>query len=424
MLRVERWLKAVLNHTPGGVDEAAREVAVWSNADLRTLRVDETVFAQLIRDPGLRRIKFPIINKAPRTELPYNDWQMRRLRVLACVAAGDLVGAMCLQLHAIDEIDDGLTRLAAIAKASRAAGDDNFVLRRGAVLHGDVAMSGTETLETPEQSSAGDGGRIRITLADGQELSFGNGAEHWEIARMLLDAVKPAPDEMTRRWYVATSAWMQSKERHDTDHLRHAIALFPNDADLLFLGACQQEIFAGASLQAFAKSAVLPPGYTVDIANESTSLRDAEGYFRRALAQNPKMAEARLRLGHVLLQRGKAGDAAAELRQAGAATDEPLLQYFSALFLGSAEEALGHFEIARDAYTRAARLQPFAQSPYLSLSALATRQGDRAGALKAIEPMFAMGRGDDPWWTYYLVQSRNVNTLFEHLGEMFPAAER
>lgn len=424
MLRVERWLKAVLNHTPGGVDEVAREVAYWSNADLRTLRVDETVLAQLIRDPGLRKIRFPIINRSNRSQLPYNDWQMHRLRVLACAAAGDLAGPTCVKLIVADELDDGLVRLAALAKASRTAGDDNYVLRRGALLHGDVAMSGTETLDTPEQSSAGDGGRIRITLADGQELSFGNGAEHWEIARMLLDAIRPAGDEMTRRWYVATSAWMQSKERHDTDHLRHAIALFPTDADLLFLGACQQEIFAGASLQAFAKSAVLPQGYTVDIANESVSLREAEGFFRRALAQNPKMAEARLRLGHVLLQRGKAGDAAAELRQADTVIDEPLLQYFSALFLGSAEEALGHFDVARDAYTRAARLQPFAQSPYLSLSALATRQGDRAGALKAIEPMFAMGRGDDPWWSYYLVQSRNVNTLFERLEELFPAAER
>ena len=57
--RVEQWLKAVLHHQPGEVDDAGRLVASWSDADVRTLRLDVNVVVQIMRAPGRRRTGVP-----------------------------------------------------------------------------------------------------------------------------------------------------------------------------------------------------------------------------------------------------------------------------------------------------------------------------------------------------------------------------
>jgi len=128
----------------------------------------------------------------------------------------------------------------------------------------------------------------------------------------------------------------------------------------------------------------------------------------------------------VLLGRGLAQEAAGELRQVVAPAGEPGLQYFTAMFLGAAEEALGRFDDARDAYARAAIVFPAAQSPYLALSALATRRGDRATALKETQRLFDLPalvlRPDDPWWNYRVTQARNVDGLLERLFAPFGEA--
>jgi tetratricopeptide (TPR) repeat protein len=425
ILRVERWLKAVLSHQPGQQDDAVREVAAWSNADLQTLGADARVLAELMRNPAVKELKAAIPARAVRPSSSYTAWQLRRLRVLACAAAGVVSGRDCRDLNAPDEIDARLSRLAQLADRSRQLGDDNYVLRRGALLHGDVAMS-AEAAGLPHADS-GDGGQLRIAAKDGQETSLRISAVHWELARALLDAVKPGPDEMVRRWYVATGSWMQGREQHDTLHLKRARQLFPDDAEVFFLSGCQQEIYASPMIQAVVRSAVLPTGYRVDVPLEGPALADAETYFRRALTVNPRLTEGRLRLGHVLLVRGKVQDAVFELREAALAADEPLLQYFAALFLGEAEEGLGNFDTARDQYKKAAALYPHAQSPYLALSALTMRRGDRAGARNEIQRVFELpadppGR-DDPWWDYGVVQARNVDALFRRLHEWLPVVE-
>jgi hypothetical protein len=50
---VERWLKAVLRHKPGVIDDAVMEIRSWSVSQLETLEVDEGVLDRLMRDPTL-----------------------------------------------------------------------------------------------------------------------------------------------------------------------------------------------------------------------------------------------------------------------------------------------------------------------------------------------------------------------------------
>jgi tetratricopeptide (TPR) repeat protein len=102
-----------------------------------------------------------------------------------------------------------------------------------------------------------------------------------------------------------------------------------------------------------------------------------------------------------------------------AAPADPLLRYYAELFLSAEEEELGHRDAARLAYEHAAALYPDAQSPLLALSRLARRNGDRPGALRAIQQVFALSpdknERDDPWWIYNVAQARNADALLEDL---------
>ena len=66
---------------------------------------------------------------------------------------------------------------------------------------------------------------------------------------------------------------------------------------------------------------------------------------------------------------------------------------------------MGHPDRARECFDNAASLYPRAQSPYLALSQLARRNGDRPGALRAIQHLLDLPADDrsreDPWWTYF-----------------------
>jgi tetratricopeptide (TPR) repeat protein len=429
--RVQQWLKAVMRHEAGTVDDEASLVGSWGNNAVRTLWVDTNILVQLTRNP--KGVAFSVRGEGEVRAQPirYTSVQLRRMKVLACAAGGRIGDVEAVCGDAADELDPDLMRLAVLSRAARLHGDDNFILRRGALLHADIAMLMAPAAE-PIGTSRGPGpGRIRLYISDGLGVDLGLVATHWEIARMLLDDVRPtganrpAPgrDEMVRQWYRATAAWMQRRESHDTVHLDRARAIFPADPDILFLSGCQRETYAAPHIQSAVRSAVLPSGFSIDVGSPRTELRQAESFFRRALALKPDVSETRLRLGRVLALLGRHADAANELRQAIASTDDPLLVYYGDLFLGAEEEALGQYDAGRDAYERAAALYPTAQSPLLGLSELARRQGDRPAALRALQRVFDLPSTRperiDPWWSYHVAQARNADELLEDLRASF-----
>ena len=236
---------------------------------------------------------------------------------------GALVETGCMAMDAGSELVPELRQLAILVRAAKLRGDDNYILRRGAILHADVAILAPRSMEAPGDVGRPSGGleRFRMEISDGQEIDLHQSAVHWEIARMLLDFVRPrgvdhadpGRDEMVRQWYRATAAWMQLREDHDKLHLDRARAIFPADPDILFLSACQHETYAGAPIQTAVRSAILPTGVTLDVGSERVELREAEGLFRRLLEIKSDHAEARLRYGRVLgarqARRGRGGAA-------------------------------------------------------------------------------------------------------------------
>jgi cytochrome c-type biogenesis protein CcmH/NrfG len=159
------------------------------------------------------------------------------------------------------------------------------------------------------------------------------------------------------------------------------------------------------------------------VKSERAELRQAEGFFRRALELDPQMTEARLRLGHVLLMQEHYAEAAAELRKTVDPSGDHLLRFYASMFLGAAEEALGHTSEALEAYSSAAKLYPTAQSAKVALSAFARRQGDRDAAWLAMQQVFALPQTeperDDPWWTYTQQQGRTADLLLENVRQPF-----
>jgi len=432
--RLERWLKATARHAPGEDDDALVEIAGWPNAQLKQLWIDANVLIQTVRSVNANRFTVRPEGQRVGTQIRYTSTQLHRMRALACAAGGALVETECMAMGAANELDADLRALAGLSRAAKLRGDDNYVIRRGAILHADVAMLAPASMVAPGDVGRPTGGleRFRMEISDGQEIDLRQSAVHWEIARMLLDFVRPrgkdradpGHDEMVRQWYRATAAWMQLREDHDRLHLDRARTIFPNDTDILFLSACQRETFAGVPIQTAIRSAILPSGVTLDVGSERVELREAEALFHRVLELRSDDGEARMRYGRVLAGLGKHAEAAVELRRAAAKLADSQSLYFAALFLGAEEEALGNRDSARLAYEQAASLFPMAQSPLLALSQLARRYGDRGGALRAIDRLFALPGEDrdvkdDPWWSYYVAQARDAEELLEAMWQPF-----
>jgi hypothetical protein len=130
----------------------------------------------------------------------------------------------------------------------------------------------------------------------------------------------------------------------------------------------------------------------------------AERDLRRALASDPTLVEARIRLAHVLSALNRKAEAAALARTVDDATLPPFLAYYGAMVLGRAEADLGRHAEARRAFERAARLLPAAQSPQIALSRLAVAEGHGADAITALiatSGPTAKADAIDPWWSYF-----------------------
>jgi tetratricopeptide (TPR) repeat protein len=140
------------------------------------------------------------------------------------------------------------------------------------------------------------------------------------------------------------------------------------------------------------------------VAPPAEELALAERDLRAALASDPTLIEARLRLAHVLSALGRTADAAEQARIPPDARLPPFLDYYGAMVLGRAEADLGRHAEARAAFEHAARLLPRSQSPRVALSRLAIadgRTGDGIATIVAASGPDARGDAIDPWWSYF-----------------------
>ncbi len=143
------------------------------------------------------------------------------------------------------------------------------------------------------------------------------------------------------------------------------------------------------------------------------SRAQAERLFRRALALDPALAEARIRLAHVVGDSGRHEAAATELERAARQPLPPLLDYYASLLTGREARARGQLDAARRGFERAAGIYPNAPAPKYGLSELAIARNNGPESLAHLLPSEAAARSDpnEPWWWIDRVHDPSAQTL-------------
>jgi tetratricopeptide (TPR) repeat protein len=394
LLLLSRWVRSVERHEPARADVEAATIAVWPRNDLRA--TVETL--QSLRDA---------LQRTARADGAHKDRQDIRTRTghrLSALQAQTLLGLS----------DDEAQR-----------GDVNRLLKRGAMLHADIAMLAQDGLlraAEPTVPGTPPGGRT-VLVSDGRVYGPDDRDRHWLMARWLLDAVTPDPgqDDWVRRWYRAAAARMRrdSQLASAGPLLDRARQLFPKDAFFPFHAGCLSEALASPPIQAVIGSPAPPRGGGLAVMRASTNWEQASSAFTAALALQPAWPEARVRLGRVLGLLGRHQEAAATLRRALDETNDLPLVYCGSLFLGAEQQALGRDAEARASFARARTLRPGAQAPSLALSQLARRAGDRSQALAELRAVLTLPSDEvsryDPLWDYYVSRTSEADILFAEL---------
>ncbi len=147
-------------------------------------------------------------------------------------------------------------------------------------------------------------------------------------------------------------------------------------------------------------------------------MRQAEGFYRRALELEPTLVEARLRLGHLLLESGRRTQARDELRRALAAATEPRDAYLACLFLGRVAEDGGDSGAALESYGRAVAAWPGAQTARIALASVHERLGHVEEVRASIAPLVDRGAATpDPWGAYFLGHADEGRRALDEMRE-------
>jgi tetratricopeptide (TPR) repeat protein len=323
--------------------------------------------------------------------------------------------------------------------------DATRLMAKALVLHADIGIL--------EQAGAVTGGGIRVmTLEDGRASGNRRLSLQWRIGRTIagflvaLPVKRPGyepPDaaevererrerlEVLRRWYRATAALLQEGGHLGflQTHLGTGLSHLGDDAVLLMYRATLRQAFADARVQQFTRnrpisrfeqSSSAPRGLVTQPQPSSFELDQAVRDLRRALELDPQLVEARIRLAHVLGDKGRHDEAASLLRPAMVATLPAFLEYYGALVLGRVEERLGRLPEARAAFERAGRCFPDAQVPRVAISRLALLEGRPDEALAGL---LAGSRAsgpespEDPWWWYFRSHEPDARSLIARMRE-------
>jgi len=402
---LERWDGAVRGHQPGKIDEALERIVAITLDNRRTL------------DPAMRLFLASLIGRAPAAS---NKFELQAA----------LLGEGAARSHG------------AIA-----------YLQRAAMLHMDAAIAGelqqAPVLDLPAEAPGVTTSpllatRRMIVSRDGGVIGEMESDWNWPFARSLIDLLHAAVplDPFPRDWYHTTAAYMFARGLYAEVivHLTHATKLLPDDALVLFDRACYSEnqglpmnqvLLRDAdpmALRRFRQGVSRLPGTVNDATRRAAGLdiplkadanAEAERLFRRALKSDPGLAEGRVRLARLLVERKRYDEALGELKIVLDGSNAPVLRFYALLFAGRAEQALGRLDAAVKSFAEATKLFPSAQSALLAQSQLALIRADAAGALEPIGKLPAEPEPDvrygDPWWGYRLAAGREWEDLYKAL---------
>ena len=151
--------------------------------------------------------------------------------------------------------------------------------------------------------------------------------------------------------------------------------------------------------------------------NRKKELNRAIDDFEQALAMDPQLSEARLRLGRVLWRLGRGREAREPLTQAVTETNGPT-RYLAHLFLGQCLEDDGDLAGAVDHYSAAVAMRPDTQIGAIALAHAQSLRGRSERAREILESVLSLsGRRQtvDPYWNYLMGVPATAEALIEDL---------
>ncbi|HYN01170.1 MAG TPA: tetratricopeptide repeat protein, partial [Vicinamibacteria bacterium] len=250
-----------------------------------------------------------------------------------------------------------------------------------------------------------------------------------ERATALVDATRPLASRQaatfTFDWLLAAGYLHQGYGNHAWafEYYAAALGLRPGDPTALLARATALEFsvlpdgFGGLVVADRDVWRLLEPGGEPprELAYQLANARSEAPYrrlllefvtrqYRDVLARDPAQAEARLRLGRVLLARGHRAEAEPELRMVAAGTTDPFLAGLARLCLARLEPA----DAAAAAYHAALEVDPSLRSAWLGLSRALHGSGDREGAVAAVGHALSPEEPGplDAWVEYHLGRGR------------------
>jgi tetratricopeptide (TPR) repeat protein len=313
-------------------------------------------------------------------------------------------------------------------------------LQRALSLHTDIAI----VEHAAERSSAGDP-VLAIEVLDGRQSRVLARSLHWAVARAIAKALheRLGQKASTVAWYRAVAAMLQAWADCGllAAHLEAAHEVVGADPLLALYQGTLHQTFADPRLQGYVsrtRAGADTAGRAFTTGNISgrrvggsvsnvtgpasvpvlpraakREFDDAERWLRRALALDPTMAEARIRLAHVLTVSGEHAQAVEMLGPVDEAALPSFTAFYAAMVLGRSEEHLGHYAAAGAAYDRAAARYPGRQSAEIGRSRVALALGRAADALTKVVAVAGPGttERDDPWTSYFRLHDPDAQTL-------------
>lgn len=353
---------------------------------------------------------------------------------------------------------DRVSHTLAAVREAHASERLNGLLERGAMLHADISLLSRSTRQPPRLKGWSSAGTVALAK-DGQMTGVFTLDPHLHVARDFLRAMRPpefsrvdseqrdfirgweaarARNPRIRQWYRAVSAdlaalhWLSDQ----LPHLEAARRMLPGDASVIFDEGCAAELIASPQIQRALPVRRSPPTtssltFQTDADflrfNEGLNLAAAEKAYQEVLKLEPRHAEARVRLAHVLSRRGRQADAIS-LLGTNIETSDPIVRYYAELVVAGAAEENDRTELARASYQRASTFFPRAQSPLLALLRLTRDRGDTSTAREVAGRLTSLGPVEnsrmDPWWDYYDCNGRNRDREVELLWKLFRTGDK
>ncbi|MCC7043038.1 MAG: hypothetical protein IT183_04205 [Acidobacteria bacterium] len=282
------------------------------------------------------------------------------------------------------------------------------LVRRALVLHTDTAIAHRRGAgyDLPPH------GTPWMVFADGKMLAEVSATFHWDFARALITRLPRGAEraDTARLFYRATGAVMQSWWAHTEldDHLAAGAREIGPDPVLLLYEGARHHLYAHPRARvAFDEwrrqteaRLVRSRGMGMMVRDQrsvASSQLDAEKALRQALTLDATLHEARIRLAHVLNDRGRHAEAFDQIEAAAAASLSPMLRFYFHLVRGRAERGLDRLQDAQASFESARALMPHAQAPVLALSEVTLALGDQANAREYLAVLSAPVEGSDAW---------------------------